>query len=222
MNVTPCPMKTWSSIVTPSQMNVWLEILQRLPTFAFFWISTNAPILVSSPISQPYRLMNRASLTSFPSFTSGSDAQQDTSSESRSTSAGALSGDHGPRRGEQDLDVRPQRVRPGVAQVEAHHLVERRAAAAVDLPEPGDAGLGVEHAPAVPGLVLLDLGRQRRTRARPATCRRAARSRTAATRRGWSCGGTGPTGVTRGSFVSLNTSRPVRGCCPLDLMNQAM
>ena len=29
MNVTPWPMKTWSSIVTPSQMNVWLEILQR-------------------------------------------------------------------------------------------------------------------------------------------------------------------------------------------------
>ena len=36
--------------------------------------------------------------------------------------------------------------RPGVAQVEAHHLVERRAAAARDLPEPGDARLGLEHA----------------------------------------------------------------------------
>ena len=53
MNVTPWPTNTWSSIVTPSQMNVWLEILQRLPTVAFFWISTNAPIFVSSPISQP-------------------------------------------------------------------------------------------------------------------------------------------------------------------------
>ena len=30
MNVTPCPMKTSSSIVTPSQINVWLEILQLL------------------------------------------------------------------------------------------------------------------------------------------------------------------------------------------------
>ena len=32
MNITPWPMKTSSSIVTPSQMNVWLEILQRRPT----------------------------------------------------------------------------------------------------------------------------------------------------------------------------------------------
>ena len=36
MNVTPWPMKTSSSIVTPSQMNVWLEILQLLPMNAFF------------------------------------------------------------------------------------------------------------------------------------------------------------------------------------------
>ena len=67
-------MKTLSSIVTPSQMKVWLEILQRRPTFTPFWISTHAPILVSSPISQPYRLMNFESLTSFPSFTSGATA----------------------------------------------------------------------------------------------------------------------------------------------------
>ena len=71
MKVTPWPMRTWSSIVTPSQMKVWLEILHRRPTFAFFWISTKVPIFVSSPISQPYRLMNFASLTSFPSLTSG-------------------------------------------------------------------------------------------------------------------------------------------------------
>ena len=31
-----------------------------------------------------------------------------------------------------------------------------------------------------------------------------------------------PGGVMRGSFVSLNTSSPVRGCCPLDLMNHVM
>src|SRR5260370_10939365 len=70
MNVTPCPMNTPSSIVTPSQMNVWLEILQFLPTDAFFCISTKAPIFVFSPISQPYRLRNLDSLTFGPSFTS--------------------------------------------------------------------------------------------------------------------------------------------------------
>src|ERR1035438_4350592 len=64
-------MKTLSSIVTPSQIKVWLEILQRLPIVAFFCTSTNAPILVSSPISQPYRLMNFDNFTSLPSFTSG-------------------------------------------------------------------------------------------------------------------------------------------------------
>ena len=36
-------------------MNVCDEILQRRPTVAFFWISTKAPILVSSPIVHPYR-----------------------------------------------------------------------------------------------------------------------------------------------------------------------
>src|SRR5271157_144841 len=71
MNVTPWPMNTLSSIVTPSQTKEWLDILQRLPILAFFCTSTNAPILVSSPISQPYRLINLDSLTSLPSFTSG-------------------------------------------------------------------------------------------------------------------------------------------------------
>src|SRR5689334_15884284 len=36
MNITPWPMNTLSSIVTPSQMNEWLEILQFLPTVAPF------------------------------------------------------------------------------------------------------------------------------------------------------------------------------------------
>ncbi len=53
MKVTLWPMKTSSSIVTPSQMKVWLEILQFCPIFAPFWISTKVPILLSSPISQP-------------------------------------------------------------------------------------------------------------------------------------------------------------------------
>src|SRR5271157_591494 len=70
MNVTPWPMKTLSSMVTPSQTKVWLETLQRLPILAFFCTSTNAPIFVSSPTSQPYRLMNLDSFTSRPSFTS--------------------------------------------------------------------------------------------------------------------------------------------------------
>ena len=63
-------MKTPSSIVTPSQMNVWLEILQFLPMTAFFWISTKAPILLLSPTAHPYRLRNFESFTFFPSFTS--------------------------------------------------------------------------------------------------------------------------------------------------------
>jgi len=53
MNVTPCPMNTSSSMLTPSHTKVWLEILQLRPIFAFFCTSTNAPILVLSPISQP-------------------------------------------------------------------------------------------------------------------------------------------------------------------------
>ncbi len=53
MKVTLWPMKTSSSMVTPSQMKVWEEILQCPPMTAPFWISTNVPILVSSPIVQP-------------------------------------------------------------------------------------------------------------------------------------------------------------------------
>ena len=39
------PMNTSSSIVTPSQMNVWLETFTLRPIFAPFWISTNVPTL---------------------------------------------------------------------------------------------------------------------------------------------------------------------------------
>src|SRR5262249_51057544 len=56
VNMTPWPTKTPSPIVTPSQMNVWLEILQLRPINAPRWISTNAPIFEPSPIAQPYRL----------------------------------------------------------------------------------------------------------------------------------------------------------------------
>ena len=51
MNITPWPTNTSSSIVTPSQMKLCDEILQRAPMTAFFWISTKAPIFVSSPIA---------------------------------------------------------------------------------------------------------------------------------------------------------------------------
>ena len=54
VNITPCPTNTPSSRVTPSQMNVWLEILQRAPITAPRWISTNVPIRESAPTAQPY------------------------------------------------------------------------------------------------------------------------------------------------------------------------
>jgi hypothetical protein len=38
---------------TPSQMNVWLWILQRAPTLTPRWISTNVPTRVPSPRLQP-------------------------------------------------------------------------------------------------------------------------------------------------------------------------
>src|SRR5438445_13740213 len=133
MNVTPCPTNTWSSIVTPSQMNVWLEILHRLPTVTFFWISTNAPIFVSSPISQPYRLMNFASLTSFPSLTSGAMQRYSLtatppsiSSTAPSASTGTLPRDDCRGRRQEDLEIVPEGARPGVPEVQAHHLVEGR------------------------------------------------------------------------------------------------
>ena len=48
-----------------------LDILQFLPTLVPFCISTKVPILVLSPISQPYRLTKSIILTPLPSFTSG-------------------------------------------------------------------------------------------------------------------------------------------------------
>src|SRR5207248_2519318 len=60
-----------SSMVTPSQMNVWLETLQRAPIVAFFCTSTNVPMRVSSPIRQPYRFTNPYRATPRPKVTSG-------------------------------------------------------------------------------------------------------------------------------------------------------
>src|ERR1035437_696867 len=56
MNMTPWPTNTPSSIVTPEQIKLWLEILQLAPMEAPRCTSTNAPTFVPSPILQPYRL----------------------------------------------------------------------------------------------------------------------------------------------------------------------
>jgi hypothetical protein len=53
MKITPWPMKTSSSIVTPEQTKLWLEILQRWPIVASRCTSTNAPMRVSLPIAHP-------------------------------------------------------------------------------------------------------------------------------------------------------------------------
>src|SRR5439155_10328343 len=56
MNITPWPTNTSSSIVTPEQTNVWLDILHRAPALAPAWTSSNAPIRLSSPTRHPYRV----------------------------------------------------------------------------------------------------------------------------------------------------------------------
>src|SRR5271166_4742179 len=147
MKTTPCPTNTSSSIMTPSQTKVWLEILQFFPTLAFFWISTNAPIFVPSPISQPYRLMNFDSLTSLPSLTSG--AMQQYSAILVCTRAKH----HSSRRLQQNLDITQQRPRSGIVEVHAHHVIELYAASALHLPEPGNARLHCLHSAAVPDVV---------------------------------------------------------------------
>ena len=53
MNITPWPTKTPSPIVTPSQMKVWLWILQSAPILAPRWISTKVPMRERSPMLQP-------------------------------------------------------------------------------------------------------------------------------------------------------------------------
>ncbi len=53
MNETLWPTKTPSSTTTPSQMKVWLLILQLRPMRAPAWISTKVPTLVLSPMAQP-------------------------------------------------------------------------------------------------------------------------------------------------------------------------
>src|SRR4051812_19463240 len=77
-------------------------------------------------------------------------------------SARALSRNHGLRGREEDLDIHPERVRPGISEIEADHFIERRTASPCNLPESRDSGLGLQHAPAMPRLILLDLVRKGR------------------------------------------------------------
>src|SRR5260370_15420860 len=65
-------MKTSSSILTPEQMNEWLEILQFDPITAPRWISTKGPTRLPLPIVQPNRFTSsgRKITASLPSSTS--------------------------------------------------------------------------------------------------------------------------------------------------------
>src|SRR3989442_5050734 len=57
------------------------------------------------------------------------------STSTAATSAGTFPAKERPRRREKNLDVRPQGVRSGVPEVEAHHVIEARVAASSHLPE---------------------------------------------------------------------------------------
>src|SRR2546427_5638732 len=71
--------------------------------------------------------------------------------------ASVFAGNNRARCREKDLDIGPDRIAPCIAKVESHHFVERRAAAATHLPQPGQPGLGLQDAASVPRLVLLNL-----------------------------------------------------------------
>jgi hypothetical protein len=64
--MTPWPTKQSSPTVTSSQMKACDWIRQRLPIETSFWISTNGPTNVSSPISHPYTLHGSTITTPSP------------------------------------------------------------------------------------------------------------------------------------------------------------
>lgn len=68
-NMTPCPTKTSSSRVTPSQMKVWDETWQFRPIRTPDCSSTNVPIIDPSPISHSYALTQFQIRTPSPTFT---------------------------------------------------------------------------------------------------------------------------------------------------------
>src|SRR3989475_13128871 len=95
--------------------------------------------------------MNDASLTSRPSLPSGAMHRYWLMPTPVSTRT--LTRDDDRRRGKENLDVGPEGTPPGVAEVEAYHLVEGGTAPARDLPESGDSRLGFDESPPVPELV---------------------------------------------------------------------
>src|SRR2546429_6014680 len=81
------------------------------------------------------------------------------------TSAGPFAADDGSWSAERDPEVSPEGSRPGIPQIEAHHLVEGRPAPAGHLPEAGDAWLGFQNPAAMPRRVMPELVRKGRARA---------------------------------------------------------
>src|SRR3989442_2523068 len=75
----------------------------------------------------------------------------------------AVAGNNRSRGQKKDLQIQPERPCRRISQIEADHLVERDTASSVHLPEPGDAGLHFQQAPAVPDIVGLELIRDSRT-----------------------------------------------------------
>ena len=70
MNITPCPIKQSSPIITSSQINVCDCTLVRLPIVTLRCISTNGPMNTLSPIEQPYKLTGLIMVTLSPNITS--------------------------------------------------------------------------------------------------------------------------------------------------------
>ena len=112
------------------------------PTFAFFWISTNAPITVRSPISQPYKLINFDNLTLSPSLTSGEMHRYVSIIElvicafARKNSGGSL---------QKNLYVKPYGPGGSVLEVQTDHIIEFHPASAANLPNPVIPGLTVSN-----------------------------------------------------------------------------
>src|SRR2546428_6274471 len=75
----------------------------------------------------------------------------------------ALTGKHGSRSPQKDLDIEPGRPRPRIMQIEAHHVVKAEPASPVHLPEAGNSGLHFQYAPPMPDVVDLELIRDRRS-----------------------------------------------------------
>lgn len=60
------------------------------------------------------------------------------------------------RRLKKDFNIEPDGPSPGVSNIQADHIVKFDAAAPVNLPESGDAGLRFQYSISVPDVVLID------------------------------------------------------------------